>query len=728
MEPAIAMHSQTVGGSRLTVAFIHQHDALDHGYAGTYLDGFRSEAYYRAMESSHSLPPTLAAELSRHYDILRPLGSGGMGAVWLARERSLDRLVAIKVLAGESVNSPHVRERFRREARIAARLLHPNIVPLFAFGEAESALYFAMGYVEGESLAARLDRQARLPRAEAIRILSEISDALAFAHREGVVHRDVKPENILLDAKSGRAMLADFGIARVEDSAATSVTQTGVAVGTPSYMSPEQAVGARDVDGRSDLYSLGVVGYRMLLGRLPFSGGAQAIMAQHASSRPADLTLAVQPGDREAARVIMRAMEKDPAARWATAEELNDELQTVARSGASLPEGLERVEMVGTKFLAADAAILGIFYLSTVWVPEAVFEEPLAWVALLVANLAFLPALGLAWAAPTIRKFGWKETLKAMLHPPKAWTHWWPRALRRADDIWDRLPKPLRRLRNVIDGVGTFLVVDIVVFLGVTASGGGAYGDWLMGLIRDGWPLWAYGAVKGFAPLGWVGYEIIRAKKKLGFTMRELTEALGLPHRANDPGWAKPKFARLLAAEGSGAPALRAPQSPEELTRAIASMAKRLVSLGLLTDDECVRAAEAVRAAITALEREIQRLYSDLDPAEGERLARRLASLGTSEDDVEVRKLLEGQQQLMQRLEQRRRDKETRRDRLRDQLLTLWMHLLELDGRVTRGAAADPELTGRVRSLSQQLGQLDEAMSEVSLMLQLPQTLEVTPR
>jgi hypothetical protein len=672
------------------------------------------------------LPPLLSAELARQYDVIRLLGQGGMGTVWLARERSLDRLVAIKVLAGDSINSGNVRERFRREARIAARLLHPNIVPLFAFGETPDALYFAMGYVEGESLAARLDREGRLHRAAAMRVLDEISDALAFAHREGVVHRDVKPENILLDARSGRALLADFGIARVQDSAATSVTMTGMAVGTPSYMSPEQAVGTRDVDGRSDLYSLGVVGYRMLTGRLPFAGGsAQAVMAQHAAAKPPDLALAVAAPERDLAHLIMRALEKNPDARWDSAEDLREAVRALAREGSSLPEGLERVEMVGTKFLAADLIIGGIIVGASVWSPQ-LYNEPFFW-ALLASNLAFLPVMGLAWAIPTIRRFGWRDTLRVMLHPPKGWTHWWPRALRRADDIWDRLPRPLRRLRNVIDGVVAYFVIDIASFLVVASTGGGAYGDWLLSLLRNDSTFWALTIFTKVLPLGWIGYEFLRARRQLGVTSRQLGELIGLPHLASHPGWLKPRFARLIGPGGATA-VTAPPQSPDELVRAIQTLATRLVRSGYLPDDESIAAAQAVRAAILALEAEIQRMHADLDPAESERLQRRLATLGSSQDDQELRRLLEGQQDLLRKLEQRRQEKEARRDRLRDQLVSLWMHLLELDGRFTRGAAADPELTGRVQALSRELGQLGQAMAEVEQLLEPGPTLQVTPR
>jgi hypothetical protein len=675
------------------------------------------------------LPQPLGTELARQYDIIRLLGKGGMGTVWLARERSLDRLVAIKVLAGESVVTPTTRDRFRREAKIAARLLHPNIVPLFAFGETPDALWFAMGYVEGESLAARLDREGRLPRAAAIRILSEISDALAVAHREGVVHRDVKPENILLDARSGRALLADFGIARLADAAGTTVTQAGMAVGTPSYMSPEQAFGASDVDGRADIYSLGIVGYRMLHGRLPFSGGAQQLMAQHATAKPADLALAVPASDRKLAEVIMSAIEKDPKARWARAEDLRDELQMLSRDGNDLPEGLQRVEMLLTKFLAADVAITAIFYLWTVWDPQGIVEFGEGgweiW-ALFAANLAFLPAMALAWAVPTIRKFGWKDTLRAMLQPPKSWVHWWPRWLRRADDIWDRLPSAFRRLRNVLDGVTAFLILDIASLLLVATTGGGTYGDWLLETVRSPNGLAFLAATRAFIPLGWLGYEFVRAKKKLGVSARDLGQLLGMPHLATDAGWNKPKFARLLGAETESR-AIRASQSPEELVQSIRPLSSRLVRAGVLQDDESVRAAEAVVAAIGALEGEISRLHQDLDPVEVEKLDRRLAALTSSEEDDELRRLIEGQQAMLGRLEQRRQQKEARRDRLRDQLVSLYMQLLELDGRLTRGDAADPELTSRVRVLASELGHIGEGMSEVERLLAPERTLEVTP-
>jgi serine/threonine protein kinase len=411
------------------------------------------------MGSIDGLPPQLAAELARQYDILGLLGRGGMGTVYLARERSLDRQVAIKVLQGEAVDSAELRERFRREARVAARLVHPHIVPLHAFGETEDALFFVMGYVDGETLAVRLDRDGRLAGDVALRILAEIADALAFAHREGVVHRDVKPENILLEAKSGRALLADFGIARVEGRA-TSVTMTGIAVGTPNYMSPEQAAGVREIDGRSDIYALGIIGYRMLAGRLPFRGeSAQAVLAQHAIGKPDDLALVVAPADRGIARVIMRALEKDPAARWARAEDLRDSVQGAAADAPALPEELERIDGLGTALLATLLGCVEASYLLALAV-HAGGMLAAEWDLATAAALALIPPFS---ARRAVRALGWRETLRVMFHPPSFWSSWWPRPLRRADDLWNRLPQPVRRFRAWRDST-------ILLWVGFTAA------------------------------------------------------------------------------------------------------------------------------------------------------------------------------------------------------------------------------------------------------------------
>lgn len=194
-----------------------------------------------------------------------------MGAVYLATEAALEREVAIKVLPPDRGATQESRDRFRREARTAAKLSHPNIVPLYTFGDVEGTLYFVMGYVKGESLAARLKREGRLLIEDARRILIEIAEALDYAHKRGVIHRDIKPDNVLIEEGTGRALLTDFGVAKALGAGQT-MTEVGSVLGTPQYMSPEQAQGKADIDHRSDIYSFGVMGYAMLAGRLPFEG------------------------------------------------------------------------------------------------------------------------------------------------------------------------------------------------------------------------------------------------------------------------------------------------------------------------------------------------------------------------------------------------------------------------------------------------------------------------
>ena len=258
------------------------------------------------------------------YSLERELGRGGMGAVFLARDIALDRLVAIKLLPPELAVRPELRERFLRETRTAASFSHPNIVPVHAVEETPALLFFVMGYVEGETLTQRIRRQGPLPQADAVRLLQEVAWALSYAHSRGVIHRDIKPDNILLERATGRALVTDFGIAR--SVAVSGLTQVGETVGTPHFMSPEQAAGDT-LDGRSDLYALGVVGYFAVTGRLPFDAeSAQAILAMHLSqtARP----IASFRPDLPASLVgaIERCLAKDPALRFANGEALVEAL------------------------------------------------------------------------------------------------------------------------------------------------------------------------------------------------------------------------------------------------------------------------------------------------------------------------------------------------------------------------------------------------------------------
>jgi len=249
-----------------------------------------------------------------------------MSVVFRARDRRLNRLVAIKVLPPELAYDPAIRARFTREAQTAAQLAHAHIVPIYDVGEKDGLAHFVMALVTGGNLAELLAREPRQPIEEARRILREIADALAYAHTRGVIHRDIKPDNILLDAASGRVMVTDFGIARAIE-AGSRLTVTGAAVGTPTYMSPEQAVGERDIDGRTDIYSLGVIGYQMLTGRVPFTAAnPMALLLKHVGERPrpiADLRSDAPKPFRDA---IERALLKEPEERWPTAASLRDAL------------------------------------------------------------------------------------------------------------------------------------------------------------------------------------------------------------------------------------------------------------------------------------------------------------------------------------------------------------------------------------------------------------------
>jgi serine/threonine-protein kinase len=274
-----------------------------------------------AVQTSDSeLRALVERALGAHYELDCEIGRGGMGIVYRAKDRRLKRVVAIKVLPPELAFRGEIKTRFLREAETAAQLNHPNIVDIYSVDESAGLVFFVMAYIPGDNLAKRLHDRGAMAIDDTRRILRDVGDALAYAHERGVVHRDIKPDNILIDEGSGRPMVTDFGIARAVSDGDNRLTATGIAIGTPTYMSPEQAAGDREIDGRSDLYALGVVAYQMLTGRPPFEAtSTPAMLVKHLSERPPSVEQRRADVPRDLARVVMTLLEKDPAARFSSA-------------------------------------------------------------------------------------------------------------------------------------------------------------------------------------------------------------------------------------------------------------------------------------------------------------------------------------------------------------------------------------------------------------------------
>jgi serine/threonine-protein kinase len=309
-----------------------------------------------------------------------------MGVVYLATDVRLDRRVAIKVLPPDHAKRPGAKVRFLREARTVARLSHPNIVPIHAVEESDGAVYYAMAYVEGETVEQRVVRAGPLAPLEAARLLRDVAWALAYAHARGVIHRDIKPDNILFDAETGRAMVTDFGIAWVDG--ARGNTGPHLVFGTPEFMSPEQAQGHK-VDGRSDTYSLGVVGFYALSGRVPFDDvNPEVVMARQVDEPPPPLGRVVSGAPVPLTRAVDRCLAKDPDARFQRAEDLANAMTRVLQEHAAPPLAV-RAFVTDSKLLSAPAHLYALFLGGVV--------VPLEWIGL-TSPAGPMTKLGLAAA------------------------------------------------------------------------------------------------------------------------------------------------------------------------------------------------------------------------------------------------------------------------------------------------------------------------------------------
>ena len=275
-----------------------------------------------AMGDAEEYGPVLQRALGADYQLRDLLGSGRFGVVFVAWDRRLEREVAVKVLRHEMLTTPTMRERFWREAKILAQLRHPNIVPVFDVGEAEGVAYLTMPRVSGENLRDLLARERRLGVTKTVGLVAEVGRALEAAHQAGVIHRDVKPENVLLEGKEQRALLTDFGIARTAVLDGPPLTSAGFVIGSPQYMSPEQMRGDADIGFATDLYALGAMAFEMLTGRLPYAAATfQELLYLQATTDPSSLSELRPDVPKGVSEPVMRCLQREPRDRWASVDE-----------------------------------------------------------------------------------------------------------------------------------------------------------------------------------------------------------------------------------------------------------------------------------------------------------------------------------------------------------------------------------------------------------------------
>ncbi len=357
--------------------------------------------------------------VDRH-TIGRQLGRGGMGAVYLARDLQLDRSVAIKVLPSEFASQPDVRERFLRETRTAAGFSHPNIVPVFAVEDRGNVLAMAMGYIEGESVAERVQRAGPLTVKEAVRLLQDVGYALAYAHGRGVVHRDIKPDNIRLERATGRALVMDFGISRTIAPASTEsragLTRVGEVVGTPEFMSPEQASGDH-VDGRSDLYSLGLVAWYAVTGILAISGETtQKTLVKQLTETVPPVSSARGELPTPLADAIDRLLRKDPEERFATAEALVEAIDAAQLSAPDIPLPVRLFQQNGKSYVVNAGMVIVLALVNYTRAEREARLDQVITVSVAIA-LEFVLLMTIARQARTLRSLGFDHSaLRRGLH------------------------------------------------------------------------------------------------------------------------------------------------------------------------------------------------------------------------------------------------------------------------------------------------------------------------
>jgi predicted Ser/Thr protein kinase len=605
------------------------------------------------------------------YDIVDLHGRGGMGMVYCAHERELARLVAIKVLTPEHALTPQARERFRREARLAASLSHPSIVTVFGFGESRDFAYIVMEFIRGESLGRRLRHEGRLAPNVARHILLDLAGALDHAHGKQIIHRDLKPENVLIAADSGRVLLTDFGIAKALTDG-SQLTPSRSALGTPEYMSPEQAAGERSIDGRSDLYSLGALGYTMLAGRPPHQGDSVAdLMARIVTEEPVPLRILAPDAPQDLASAIMRCLEKSPERRWPDAHALWRALSREADEDD--PGG---AELRGITGFGAFVLLVIVSALSFA-VSGFMSRDPSgAWFAIGAGSIV---SVGFVIYARGIASGGYSlgDVLRVSMWPPKWWGLWWPRSLRRSRDVWDTLPTSARLVRVLLSIMFALTLVWFVM---------GRKPLWMMPIIRGLW-----GAVLLMVVIAFARW------RHFGFSAHHASHLLFGPTVA-PTFWSLPQVTGVLVTPSS-AGASRATPIPKTVRGILHEIEEAAGDLTGRARQHGSAAADAARALVDEIERldgDIEKLAGSVDPDDLARAQQSIAKL--DETQRKPRQALEEYIRLMQEQAELLEVKRLHREDANGTLRELWTLINQARAQSARGTP-DPELLDRLHAL-----------------------------
>jgi hypothetical protein len=628
------------------------------------MDGDRSDWVRAELENA----------IGARYEILELHGQGGMGMVFCARDRVLERLVAIKVLTPGARMTGDARARFQREARHNAAVSHPSIVPVIELGETREFPYIVMEFVKGESLARKLRHEGRLSADVTRRMLLDLSDALDYAHRNGIIHRDIKPENVLIRADSGRAMLADFGIAKALNDG-KHLTQSGVAIGTPEYMSPEQAVGDRNLDHRSDLYSLGALGYTMLAGRPPHQGnGVGNVMTKHLLEDPVALRQLAPDAPQDLVAAISRCLEKDPQRRWPDARAFHRAIAREASEDEPVAEELRAITgfgafMVVLVLIATAVAVDGLMSKDNL-------KAVIALLAALLIGVGFVNhARGIADNGSAL-----PYVLRVSMWPPKWWGLWWPRSLRRPGDVWECLPTSARLTRIV----STFMLATVLLWLvgrswlSLSARGRVDWGmRWLAGLAL---------LVVALSLLRWI---------RIGFSFRDSWRLLFGP-TVGATFWTQSHVNAVLLTRPDLAPACATPDTVRAMLHAIEDAAGRLVGRSREAGSTAAEASRLLVNDIERLDADIADLAQDAEALAS--LERQLSKMAQTQRDVrqrleEAAKMMRARADL---LDVRRLDREDANGTLR----AIWTVIERLREQSGRGSPQENELIERLHALA----------------------------